>query len=261
MKPRWWIVVSILGITACYDPVTWGLVVDERTGETRPPTTDEAYAALRNGDGSMARGILRQVHEERSPEELLAFVTRVGDVLLEPPGPDGEEPPHREAAFALRSALTRWQTYGKRYRPAFDQFVRAYETRAARMPDGGKDPMYVAHRRGDRETVRWLQRALRDIHGAEPHGRGKQYMRRLAASIPPTPPCRRFAHVVPPDYTPDLSIPPCPNHSVWCFAVGRLMIGQLTTGGGSDLRRPSHRFLRNAPEPDLYDRLCGLGMH
>ncbi|WP_419167093.1 hypothetical protein [Candidatus Palauibacter sp.] len=255
-NPRRWVILAILGSTACYDPVTWGLVVDEGTGETRPPTTDEAYRALRNGDGLMAVAVLRQIHEKRSPAELQAFATRVGYLLVEPPVPDGDDPHHRSAALALHHALARWQTYGKRYRPAFDQFVRVYETRAARMAGGGRDPIYVAHRSGDRETVRSLERALRDIHSAEPNGRGKNHLRRLAASIRPPPPCRRFVQVPPPGYTPDLSIPPCPNHSAWCVAVGRFM----TTRDG-DLRRPSRRFLRNAPAPDLYERLCEMRLH
>lgn len=248
--------LAILGLAACYDSVTWGLVVDEGTGETRPPTTDEAYGALRNGDGSMAVAILRQVHEKRSPDELLAFATRVGDVLTEPPAPDGDDPHRRSAASALHGALIRWQTYGERYRPAFDQFVRVFETLAERVADGGRDPIYVAHRRGDRRTVLSLESALRDIHRAEPNGRGKHYLRRLAASSRPPPPCRRTPGVVPPGYTPDLSIPPCPNRSTWCIAVGRFMIAR-----DGNLRRPSRRFLRNAPDPDLYDRLCGMRVH
>ena len=241
-------------------------LVQSEAGEWREPTIADALLALRGEPGLVRQGgettpaisILRQVHTSRSPIELQAFADRLGDILLldaEYLSPEYDTQVRAYAALVAAMDTDR-SLRGRPYPAGFDVFVRVYETRADRvLAGGGTDPIHEAHRRGSRAEIRGLQSALEDIYYADPEGRGRDYMRRLVESSTPPPPCRDVGGVVrPPGSEVDLSMPPCPNHSLWCRAVGKFMYEN--SGTLAPPRKPPESVLPNGPDGETFDRLC-----
>ncbi|MDE2720882.1 hypothetical protein [Candidatus Palauibacter polyketidifaciens] len=238
-------------------------LVRGEAGEWREPTIADALLALRGESDLVSPGaeampaisILRQVHTPRSPIQLEAFANRLGDILLL----DAEYlSPEYDTQVKAYSALVSAMGYGRgrSYPAAFDVLVRVYETRADRvLAGGGTDPIHEAHRRGSRSEIRGLVSALGDIYHADPEGRGRDYMRRLAESSTPPPPCREVGGEVSPSGSEvDLSMPPCPNHSLWCHAVGKFMYEN--PGTLEPPRKPPESVLPNGPDGKTFDRLC-----
>lgn len=241
-------------------------LVQSEAGEWREPTITDALLALRGESGLVRPGaeatpaisILRQVHTLRSLIELQAFANRLGDILLldvEYRSPEYHTQVKAYAALVAAMDTGRSQR-GRPYPAGFDVLVRVYETRADRvLAGGGTDPIHEAHRRGSRAEIRGIESALDDIYYADPEGRGSDYMRRLAESSTPPPPCRDVGGVVsPPGSEVDLSMPPCPNHSLWCRAVGKFMYEN--PGTLEPPRKPPESVLPNGPDGETFDRLC-----
>ena len=125
--------------------------------------------------------------------------------------------------------------------PVTDALVRLCETCAARaLAGGGDDPFIEVHRCGTRADDDGLGMALLDVYEADPEGRGRAYLLDLFAASEPPPPCHLEGLVEDPETA---TLPPFPNHSVWCEAIAPPM----NTRGPGDPRSKKPRGIPGAP--------------
>ena len=163
----------------------------------------------------VAKAVLRQVHEPRSPEELDALAGALAEILEATAAEDRYSEMYLAAKEALYAAAKRDpEIPGTPHDGSFDALVRVYETLAARaLADGGTDPFKETPpvdrdaRNGlgsSNPEYSHLRNALRSIYSVRPQTEGGDYLLALVeAAEPPEPYTRNGA-------------------SVWCEAVDLL---------------------------------------
>ena len=219
-------------------------------GGWRAPTPADALRVLREDLGvrspyRVAKAVLRQVHEPRSPGELDALADALAEILKAGAAErDSEEyRVQQESWSALYAAAMRApEAPGTPHEGSFGALVRVYESLAARsLADQGTDPFretyWAAGGRVATPDYNHLSSALQSIYWVRPRTEGGDYVLALfEAAEPPEP------------YTHNGFVP-----SVWCEA------GELLRGPSSVWQLPDGRMKEEpVPNPKWPGRMSEL---
>ncbi|WP_419950122.1 hypothetical protein [Candidatus Palauibacter sp.] len=242
-----------------------GLVWTDADG-WRAPTMAEALDIVRGRRSDMLGtghptdvgvAFIRQIHATRSPGELAAFASELGEIAAADAEFTSPERAAKISAVTTLTAAVSERRTGTSYPPAFHVLTGVFETRVDRILGGGDgDPAYVAAQRSRRTRIQ-LAVALEDVYRADPRGRGHEYVAEVARSAtPPAVECRPRALYIRPPGTPDPDAdkPWCPADSLWCDAWGILITHDPRTGRNTGTRREI--AVEGAPDLERYGKLC-----
>ena len=217
-------------------------------GGWRAPTPADALRVLREDLGvrspyRVAKTVLRQVHEPRSPGELDALADALAEILVAG-GAEYFSEEYRmqdESLSALYAAAMRApEAPGTPHEGSFGALVRVYESLAARsLADEGTDPFRETYRTdgGRQASYSHLRKVLRTIFQVRPRTEGGDYVLALFEAAEPPEPYTHNGFVA----------------SVWCEA-GELLRGPSSVSRGVDGRLEEEPV----PNPEWPGRMSEL---